>query len=272
MVEIDNFIINTSVNTYHTYIRSRGCLLCREPTVDEARLFQPPFSFSGKSFKLEKEEMICQRCVLKLGFLEVERLLSFKHDEVLYLSPYGGYLKELIHELKLGKNTELKLPLGRLLALRVFLEEEKKIHEKGIKKLFRYIFLDTFLEMFSFAKSFSYDILTFIPLHQNRLIDRGFNQSELLAGIAAQSLGLPLRDLLIRKEDTTPQGRLNRKKRLENIKGKFDLNPLAREESYLKKRILLVDDICTTGASLGEGTRVLLEKGAKSITSLVLCR
>ena len=193
----------------------------------------------------------------------------------MYVSPYGGYLKDLIHELKLGKNTELKLPLGRLLALRVLLEEEKKIHEKGLAHIFKYIFVDIFKDtskFMLFGKNFIYDTITFIPLHHNRLIERGFNQAELLAEVVSDSLKIPAHEILVRNEDTIPQGKLTRKERLLNIKGKFDINPQIEKECYHKKRILLIDDISTTGASLEEGRRVLLQNGAREVTSLVLCR
>ncbi|UMZ75000.1 ComF family protein [Natranaerofaba carboxydovora] len=197
---------------------------------------------------------------------------------LLYVAPYGGYLKDLIHELKLGKNTELKLPLGRLLALRVLLEEEKKLHDKGLAHIFKYIFVDIFkdiLKFILFDKSSlcdKIDTITFIPLHYNRLIERGFNQAELLAEVVSDSLKIPAYELLVRSEDTIPQGQLGRKERLLNIKGKFDINLHIEKECYLKKRILLIDDISTTGASLEEGRRVLLQNGASEITSLVLCR
>ena len=251
----------------------KGCLICEDTMVKGDAFFQPGFSWVKDEFKLERGETICSRCVDKLEFLDISKLIKCRADNLLYLAPYGGYIKDLIHEFKFGHNTSLAIPLGRLLALRVFLEEEKKAHQQGIKGLLGYMANDLLkLVNLITGTSAEHDLVTFIPLHANRLMERGFNQAELLAERAAESLGLDLHELLVRNEDTPPQGQLERKKRLENLEGKFDLKAGIRPETYSGKNILLVDDISTTGASIKEGTRVLLEKGAKDVKALVLCR
>lgn len=109
-----------------------------------------------------------------------------------------------------------------------------------------------------------------VPLHPSRLRFRGFNQSQLLAETLSKNLGIPLADpLLARRMPTIPQTTLDRAKRKENIRGTIAcVNPVAVKQ----KKILLVDDIATTGATLNECAKVLKRNGAASVWAIVLAR
>ncbi len=101
-----------------------------------------------------------------------------------------------------------------------------------------------------------------VPLHPKRLKERGFNQSGLLAGEFARKLRVPVSfDAVIRKNRTEPQTRLNRRERLKNVKGAFELTGAQRVRG---RRILLIDDVFTTGTTLSECARVLKSKGGAS--------
>lgn len=101
-----------------------------------------------------------------------------------------------------------------------------------------------------------------VPLHQRRFNERGFNQSLLLA----QGFILPCNDVLKRIRFTKPQAQLNRKERLKNVTGAFEI----RTGCKAPKKILLIDDVCTTGSTLKECAAILRKNGAKEIYALTL--
>lgn len=96
-----------------------------------------------------------------------------------------------------------------------------------------------------------------IPLHRRREIERGYNQAHLLALFTAETLGIPLLSLLIRPEPAPPQSGLSHRDRLQNIRGAF-VCPGAPPP---RKRVLLVDDIYSTGATMQEAAAVLSRQG-----------
>ena len=118
------------------------------------------------------------------------------------------------------------------------------------------------------------DLILPVPLSKERLQTRGFNQAwELAAALASQS-GSPARldgTLLLRVKNTRPQTELKREARLENVKGAFQIDPL-RALEVKGKRVVLVDDVMTSGASLFTAASVLRAAGAAHITGVVLAR
>jgi ComF family protein len=116
------------------------------------------------------------------------------------------------------------------------------------------------------------DILIPVPLHRWRLFKRRYNQAALLAQEIGKTTGKPVSvDGLLRLKPTPTQGHRNRKERQANVKGAFAINPRAAE--HIKgKAIVLIDDVLTTGATLNECSRVLLEGGAKTVQVLTLAR
>lgn len=110
-----------------------------------------------------------------------------------------------------------------------------------------------------------------VPLHPRRLNWRGFNQSELLASKLSQNLQLGfLPGVLKRIRNDIPQADLSeREERINNARGQFVINS---EEEISGRNILLIDDVCTTGATLNECARVLKEAGATKVMALVVAR
>ena len=118
------------------------------------------------------------------------------------------------------------------------------------------------------------DWLLPLPLSAQRLQSRGFNQAwELARALGRQSGTCARADarLLLRVKDTPPQSRLARAARLANVRGAFQVDPL-RADSLHGRRVLLVDDVMTSGASLFAAAQALREAGAAHITALVLAR
>lgn len=118
------------------------------------------------------------------------------------------------------------------------------------------------------------DWLVPLPLSAERLQTRGFNQAWEVACALARQSGLAARTdarLLLRLRHTRPQSLLGREARLANVKGAFQVDPL-RVGELAGRRVVLVDDVMTSGASLFAAAQALRDAGATHITAVVLAR
>ncbi len=113
------------------------------------------------------------------------------------------------------------------------------------------------------------DLLLPMPLSRQRLQQRGYNQALELARHLAPAKAVP--GLLLRIRDTPPQSALQRAERLRNVQGAFAVEPL-RQTEVRGKRVVLLDDVMTSGASLFAAAQALRDAGAAHITGLVLAR
>lgn len=109
--------------------------------------------------------------------------------------------------------------------------------------------------------------LSWVPLFRVRENWRGFNQSEKLARTLAERLGLVYGDFLERSRDTQPQSLLKGKERVENVKNSFII-----KDSPKGQKILIIDDVWTTGATLRECAITLKKAGAEEVWGLTLAR
>lgn len=119
-----------------------------------------------------------------------------------------------------------------------------------------------------------FDWIVPVPLSTQRLQARGFNQAwALCAALARQAKTQARTDaqLLLRVKHTRPQSQLKRNDRLANIKGAFQVDPL-RAAQLQGRRVVLVDDVMTSGASLHTAAQVLRDAGAAHITAVVFAR
>ena len=176
----------------------------------------------------------CPLCGKEGGFCEdcrgqLRELLA-GGDAAFY---YGGIVREMIHRLKFRDQPHLAEVMGALMA---------EILPKDA------------------------DLVTSVPLHRRRILQRGYNQSRDMAREYARILGLTYADTLLRVRNTPPQSLIkHRSQRQENIRGAF------RAKSALPlsgQRILLVDDVVTTGATIEECRRELLKAGAAEVTKI----
>ncbi len=116
----------------------------------------------------------------------------------------------------------------------------------------------------------SCDSITWVPLSRRRLRKRGYDQAELLAKGIGKRLGLPPVRLLKKRRDTPPQSKTgSAEKRRANIAGAYTC---LRPEQVAGKRVLLVDDIVTTGATLSEAAGVLKKAGAVEVLAATVAR
>lgn len=110
--------------------------------------------------------------------------------------------------------------------------------------------------------------MTAVPLHFTREIGRGFNQSELLGKGLAGRLSLVYKDdLLYRPSKTNSQVELSKLERAENVRGAFKVGD---KRSVKGAKILIIDDVITTGATVKECAKVLKRAGAKEVWALAL--
>jgi len=215
--------------------------LCAECLEGFQAVESPVCPMCGMMFKSrEEDDHLCGECVT----------LPKKFMAAGAAGVYSGTLMELVHSFKYRGKIQLRAALG--------------------------LFLFTgFIRRYSRGEI---DFIVPVPLHAKRFRQRGFNQAYLMIKNwpdAAAAMGIKRpdvdrgRDVLERSRETDSQAGLGRKDRMANIKGAFRLkNPSVIEG----KRILLVDDVYTTGATVNECADVLLKGGAERVDVFTLAR
>jgi len=153
---------------------------------------------------------------------------------------YQGKSREVLLELKYNKNKAMARPLGELMA--------------------------DYWRFFSSSKGRDY-LLVPVPLSRKRQTVRGFNQARLLGEVVARERGMVIESLLVRKRDTPPLYHLNNRQRNLVLQGAFQL-PAEKIIRVAGRKILLIDDIVTTGSTLNEAAGVLLTAGACRVSAL----
>jgi ComF family protein len=154
---------------------------------------------------------------------------------VITYGPYSDVLKEALHLLKFSSIKRLSRPLGLLLA--------------GLQMP-------------------EADFIVPVPLSSRGLRKRGFNQTLLISRTLSMTTGMPLSTgFLYKKRETPPQVSLPRRERLLNLKGAF-----GTRERLNGERVLLVDDVVTTGATARECSRAILKAGASEVFVTALAR
>lgn len=121
-----------------------------------------------------------------------------------------------------------------------------------------------FLAMLLLNKGWTdFDLITWVPISTKRKLRRGFDQGQLLAKAVSRELGLPCVSTLKKHRNTPPQsGIAHAAERRANVLGAYHVR---NRDRIMAKRILLLDDIITTGATASECARVLLTAGAKEV-------
>jgi ComF family protein len=148
----------------------------------------------------------------------------------------------MIHRFKYGGKTYLRRPLAILIAEKIFSETTDSTP----------------------------DIIIPVPLHSKRLRQRGFNQAILIGELVSKKLQIPLaRHLLKRIRWTEPQVTLSADKREANVRGAFSITPGADIKG---KRVMLLDDVMTTGSTVSECSKVLKRAGAAGVVVVTAAR
>lgn len=191
----------------------------------------------------------CRRCgqaVLDVGF-PISQCLSclgqsYKFDAAVALGAYDAKLRKAVLRMKRPAHSSLATGMGRLLAAQR---------------------METLAE-------YQAEMIVPIPMHWRRRLWRGINSPDVVAQCLGKSLGIPVRSrLLVRHRHTQPQASLSPTGRFENMKGAFRVR---RPEIVQNARILLVDDILTTGATCHEAAKMLKKAGAQAVFVAVIAR
>lgn len=151
---------------------------------------------------------------------------------------YDGTLRKLIQAFKYGNVPVLAQPLGVMLG-------------------------------FAIPRERRFDVMVPMPMHWKRRWKRGFNQAALLAEVAGKRLGVPVSNAVRRRKATTPQAGLTGAQRRANMSGAFEVRDAAAIQG---KRVLLIDDVLTTGATAGACARVLKRAGAVQVAVATVAR
>jgi competence protein ComFC len=131
--------------------------------------------------------------------------------------------------------------------------------------------VELLLDCFSLYKGFDVDMVTFVPMTQKKIRERGYNQTEELAKVFCEKTGLDMVEALIKEIDTKAQAGLDRAKRKENLKGLFKINDKVRRK-VKGKRLLLIDDVFTTGSTADECAKVLKRAGVSAVFVLTIAK
>lgn len=204
-------------------------------------LFPPACSVCGK---LDKN-WLCPKCQKRVEKLEkscVVEIENKKYEKLLYLFQYESLIRKLILRYKFSN----KAYLNHFFANEIVKNEKNRALLK------------------------QYDLILPVPMHKKKMQKRGYNQTELVANELEKSLGIPARkDILQKVVNTITQSKLGGKARQSNILHAFFIqNDIEVED----KKIILLDDIYTTGSTSEECSRILKEAGAKEILVLVLAK
>lgn len=186
--------------------------------------------------KQDSQEALCQACFDQIKFMK-------PHLGIHSVSVYDGVLRKAIHRFKFKKRKRLADALGIL----------------AVKYLSRTQALDMN----------EIDVIIPVPLHPKRLRQRGFNQAELIAKVISRYYEITVLPALERVKNTRAQFDLSREERFNNIIGAFKVSNPA---GVYNKRVLLLDDIYTTGATITECAKALKIAGARRVEILALSR
>ena len=166
---------------------------------------------------------------------------------------------------KLGKIIGCYAPFQYKNSIRKAIINFKFYGKKELVEFFANIIAKQFLEI----HSYNFDIITCVPLSKQRKKLRGYNQSELLAKAVSKRLNVPYKECLEKIKDNNEQHRLNEKDRQKNVKNVYIVK---NKQNIYKKSILIIDDIVTTGATLGECASVMFQNDVKQVTCAAIAQ
>ena len=196
-------------------------------------LFPPKCILCGKLLR-DVETDLCRSCRTDSPECHKNNLTFSFLDSWAAVWYYDGYIRKSLHRYKFGRARHYADGYGRLLAMKLMTE-----YPDG------------------------FDVLTWVPVSRIRKFTRGYDQVELLAKAVGRELGMePVRTLRKLRNNPPQSGISGIEKRRANVLGIYRIE---NHDLVLGKRVLLLDDILTTGATAGECARVLLTAGAREV-------
>jgi len=215
---------------------------------DFISLFFPRYCLACFGTLVKGEEILCTRCIAELPRTNYfaqptnpveEKLigrLPLRHASAFLKFRKGGIVQHLLHQMKYNNHPEVGVALGKVFG-----------HELKVAGL-----------------STAFDIIVPVPLHESRKRKRGYNQSAKLAEGLSYSLETPWDESVsVRKHKTATQTKKSKIERWDNVK---DVFAMSGNKSIAGKRVLLVDDIITTGATLEACGQHLIANGCLELS------
>lgn len=205
------------------------------------------------------EKSICSKCNLEIKKIEEAEILNSSElnknnendlennneeyfEELMYLFKYEGHIRKIILDYKFNEKSYMYKAIAN------FFINNKKIFE-NIKK---------------------YDKIIPVPISRKRKKERGYNQSLLIARTIAKQANLELiNNCLFKNKNIIEQSKLNKEDRIQNVKGVYTLK---NAEKIKDQKILLFDDIYTTGSTANECAKTLMQANPKKIGVLVIAK
>lgn len=189
---------------------------------------------------------LCKQCESNIKKYEINEIVSYKGNKDIYFDfqlktfNYKDIIRDKIIDYKFNEKAYLSKTFEKMI-----LKNEK---------------------IYGFLKK--YDIILYVPMFRRNKFARGYNQAELIAKLIAKKLQINIeRNNLIKVKETEKQSTLTKKQREKNVKDAFELiNP----EKIKNKKVILFDDIYTTGNTVNECSRILKEAGACEIAALTI--
>lgn len=183
----------------------------------------------------ENEKGICEKCYKKLDkYKRIKRYKMTKNTRFAYV--YRDALRTVFLDYKFNEKSYLYKTFSELI-----------LKNKNLCSILK-----------------NYDIITPVPISKNKYKKRGYNQSSLIAKEISKKLDLRYVEILQKVKDNNTQSLLSKKERIDNVKNSYEI-----KEHIANKKIVLFDDIYTTGATVNECKKVLMKNGYKDI--LIFC-
>lgn len=201
-------------------------------------LFPPRCAFCGALLRREENE-ICGRCMAQLRFLPPGSVRPPQFvDRCAGALDYAQQVRTAVHRLKFRGRQSIAAPFGRLIAYQVRMQMDEP-----------------------------FDLVAWVPTSAHNLRTRGYDHARLIAAETARRLETPLVQALRRVRRTEPMFGLSAAERRANV---FDAFCAEKDAPLPGARVLIVDDVLTTGATLSECARTLKDAGAERVCAAVL--
>lgn len=206
-------------------------------------IYPPTCGICGKL----NSNFLCNKCQKQLDLhskfeIEKKQNTNYYFQEHLYIFEYEGMIRKVILNYKFNDKSYLYKTIVKFL-----LKNEK---------------------FFPILKS--YDTMIPVPISRKRRKERGYNQSELIAKEIAQNLSIEYNNqTLLKTKNVIEQSKLNKEERQKNIQGIYELH---NQKLLQDKRILLIDDIYTTGSTVNECSKILQQAKPKKIDVLTVAK
>ena len=188
---------------------------------------------------------LCKKCEIELNNVakfKIDRYTDKNFEKHIYLFKYEGIIKERLIKFKFNEKPYIYKCFVKFL-----------IKNEKICKILK-----------------SYDIIIPVPIHYNRKVSRGYNQSALIAKEIANNLEIKYNDkVLYKKVNNKPQSTKNKEDRIANVIGVYFIK---KEDKILNKKVLLLDDIYTTGSTVNECSKILKLAGAKKVDVITIAK